>query len=698
MNEEKHKLRLVVMGDLSHSPEASPELDEAIGDLNGLHPDIIMVTGDLDDSRQGFEAVSKSLRAFDGIVLPAIGNHDLQVEGCESDEANIKLFVDTFGLENHYYAYEHAGLRFITLSAERHRSLRWQPHEVFLSGEQLDWFRHTLEAHPAAPTIVQCHAPVFGTHIPVIPTVHVRSTNAYINHNHHPERILELIGQYPQIILWFSGHSHLGQGYTNSICYHRGVYFVHVGVHASRTARDGCRHSRVVEIEPDHILVRTYDHVQRAIVPHNDYVLDESPGGLMSCWQASTRASFLSGRLKGFHVGKNGLSLKPLPVNRYLAYLDAPASPGIHAICPTDRKIYVAAEGGHVWEYDRTSGLPLGAIYMDKSPTSILVSDSHVWIGGGNRYLRRIAIDAPERFLRKNSTDVHDGEIPIKGTVRAMQLIDQNRILVGADRRLYEVNSQTEELTPKAIFKKNVLALMPSRERLYVLTANGAVEVFSISDLQLQQTLQIPPQLRKSGFPFGVDFMHITDRDCFLVSKHHHAILQCKLDNMEVADQFRIPGKIRTALFDDREIYLLTESGLLTCLDIKGMTIKMQRDLEMEAASTMALDSEFVYVATANANSTWQEVQIIERSANMIGELVYSVRSVDAIYPELEMDMELTEGNFFYTDLRAKAGEKWVNLTDEELLSREFEIRMTLGRGQGEALPHISRMKLKGKR
>ena len=41
-----------------------------------------------------------------------------------------------------------------------------------------------------------------------------------------------------------------------------------------------------------------------------------------------------------------------------------------------------------------------------------------------------------------------------------MQLIDQNRILVGADRRLYEVNSQTEELTPKAIFKKNVLALM----------------------------------------------------------------------------------------------------------------------------------------------------------------------------------------------------------------------------------------------
>ena len=166
---------------------------------------------------------------------------------------------------------------------------------------------------------------------------------------------------------------------------------------------------------------------------------------------------------------------------------------------------------------------------------------------------------------------------------------------------------------------------------------------------------------------------------------------------MQVTDQFRIPGRIRTALFDDREIYLLTEAGLLTCLNVKGMTIKMQRDLEMEAASTMALDSEFVYVATSYPNSTRQEVQIIERHANMMGHLVYSVRSVDNIYPELELDMELAEGNFFHTDLRAKADEKWVKVTDEELLSREFEIRMTLGRGRAEALPYISRMKLTGR-
>ena len=130
------------------------------------------------------------------------------------------------------------------------------------------------------------------------------------------------------------------------------------------------------EIEPDHVLIRTFDHAQRAIVPRYDYVLDEGPDGLMSSWQASTRASFLSGRLKGIHVGKDGLSLKPLPTSHYLAYLDKPASSGVHAICPTERKIYVATERGYVWEYDRKSGLPLGAIYMDKFPTCVLATDA----------------------------------------------------------------------------------------------------------------------------------------------------------------------------------------------------------------------------------------------------------------------------------------------------------------------------------
>ena len=123
MSEEKYKLRLVVMGDLSLSPEGLPEVHEAIHDLNQFHPDVILVPGDLDDTRRGFDVANETLRAFKGIVLPAIGNHDLEVEHCKTDEENIELFVEAFGLQNHYYAYEYAGILFITLSTKRYRRI-----------------------------------------------------------------------------------------------------------------------------------------------------------------------------------------------------------------------------------------------------------------------------------------------------------------------------------------------------------------------------------------------------------------------------------------------------------------------------------------------------------------------------------------------------------------------------------------------
>ena len=694
MREGNSRLTLVVMGDPSLSPEGNPEVDEAIDDINCLHPDVVMVLGDLGNVRQGFDYASKTLRAFKGVVLPAIGNHDLQVKSCETDEENIKLFVEAFGLRNHYYSCEYGGILFITLSSERHRAHRWQPDEVFLSDRQLDWFQHTLEANPKTPTIVQCHAPIFGTQIPVIPEVHVHATNPYTNHNHHPERILKLIGQYPQIILWFSGHSHLGQDYPNSICYHSGVYFVHVGVHGSRSTRDGSRHSRVLEIEPDRILIRTFDHSLRTIDPRCDYKLDEGPYGLMCSWEVSRRSGFLSGRLKGFHVGQDGLYLKPLPTSNYLTYLDKPAAPSSQAICPMAEKIYVATRGGYVWEYDRVSGLPLGAIYADRHPTCVVGTDSHVWVGGGDGYIRKIPVDQPERFLRKRATNVHDGEIPIKGVVRTMQCIDQDCLFIGVDRRLYELNSQTNELIPKAVFKTNVLAIQFHRERLYVFTESNEIGVFSLPHVQPLQTLQIPSQLRELGF---CDFIHVTNRLCFLASRKRNSLIKVTLKDMKVVDQFRIPGKIQTILFDEPETWVLTESGRLACIDMKDMTVKAQRDIKMKAASAIGMDDQFVYVATANPDSRWQEVQIIERRTDMIGELAYSVRTVDKIYPQLDIDMEVRTSHLFHPNLRAKVNGQWMDLKDKILPSQEFDIRIILGRRRAANPPYISGIKLRNK-
>ena len=695
MREGSHNLTLVVMSDPSPSPEEFDEMDEAMSDINSLNPDIVMIAGDLGDVRQGFDYASETLSVLKAVMLPAIGDRDLQVESCSTDEGNIRLFVNAFALKRPYYAHRHAGILFITLSSERHRALRWQPNEVHLSDDQLAWFQETLENNPTTPTIVQCHAPVFGTQIPVVPGVHVRATNPYINHNHHPERLLDIIRQYPQIILWFSGHSQLGQGYANSICDHSGVCFVHVGVHSSKSTRDGVRHSRVVEIQPGHIRIRTFDHAERNIDPQYDYKLEGGLQRLMSSWEVSTQSSFLSQHLSGFHVNENGLNLKPLPTSGYLAYLDSPASPNIHAICPTEQKIYVTTQSGYVWEYDRTSGLPLGTIYLGKRPTCVVATESHVWVGGGDGYIRRVPVDRPERFLRKNSTDVHNGIIPLKKSiVRAMRCI-QGHLFVGANRRLYEILPDTDEPIPKAVFSKNVLAIESHQDRLYVLTEDDEISVFTLPDLQPLHTLQIPSHGHAEASRATIDFVYTTDRFCLFASRVRNDIIKASLSDMRVVDQFRIYGKLQSVLFDSHEIYILTEAGRLVCIDIKAMTVKAQRNLEMQAASGMAMDNKFIYVATANPDSMWQEVQVIERRTDMIGKFACSIRTAEKIYPQLEMDMEVTTRHLFQPQLRAKIYGEWVEMRDELLPSQEFEIRLILGRGQATTSPSISRITLK---
>ena len=691
MRDGKHNLTLVVMGGLSFPSEDECEVDEAIDDINRIAPDVVMVPGNLADSRLGFKAAAQRIKQLNAIVLPAMGHHDLQVEGCQTDEENIKLFVETFRMPGHYHDCEHAGILFITLSTERSRSHRGGPGGFFLSDKQLSWLEKTLENHPTTPTVVQCEAPVFGTHIPVIPNAHARATQAYANHYHRPERLLQIIQRHPQIILWFSGHSRLGHGYPNSICRHSGVHFVHVGVHSRQSTRDGLRHSRVVKIRPHQVSIRTFDHQERRVDPHYDYILNEGPYALACSWEVSTRTGFLSGQSSGFHISQTGLSLKPLPTNGYLSYLDQPASPSAQSIYPTDKKIYVATQGGYVWEYDRRSGLPLGTVYLDRQPKCVVSTRSHLWIGGGDGYIRKVPIDGQARFLHESTPDdMRHENIPLKGAIRAMWSLD-GRLLAGADRRLYEIDAQTDRPVPKAVFKENILAIHSHRNRLYVLTGNDEISVFSFPDLQPLQTLSIPSREQAPQ----VSFFHVTDRFCFFAARRSGHITKVSLDDMKVVDGFRVPGKLQAVQFDSTEFFILTTRGRLLCIDAKGMTVKAQRDLEMQAASAMAIDNQYVYVASAEPGRRWQEVQIIERRTDMIGELSYHIRTAHKIVPQLEMDMEVSPDHLFIPQLHAKVHGDWVKFKNDVLPSQEFKVRIVLGNRTAADPPSISRIKLK---
>lgn len=111
----------------------------------------------------------------------------------------------------------------------------------------------------------------------VLPELHARVGNAYVNQNTVPGKIQQVIWEHPNIVFWFSGHIHLGQHYRDAVSRRLGVFYAHTGTASRLGSRDGCRHSRVLEIGPERLRLRTFDHGLRAI----DLDLDhEEPNGL----------------------------------------------------------------------------------------------------------------------------------------------------------------------------------------------------------------------------------------------------------------------------------------------------------------------------------------------------------------------------------------------------------------------------------
>ena len=96
-----------------------------------------MIRGDLGNVRQGFDYACRTLEHFKGTVLPSIGNRDLTVETCETEEEDIELFLKTFNLARSHYVHDHSSILFVALSSKRHHAEEWQRDKVFLSEEQL---------------------------------------------------------------------------------------------------------------------------------------------------------------------------------------------------------------------------------------------------------------------------------------------------------------------------------------------------------------------------------------------------------------------------------------------------------------------------------------------------------------------------------------------------------------------------------
>lgn len=223
---------VAIMGDLhlSAKPDELALFNEARDQLremarNASEAPRVVQLGDLGNYDPGWPGSNPCFAVardyLQGFALPTalvLGNHDLEGDEFETDEANLAAWHAYFG-QRHYWTADVGPATLIGLSTTRFRSNPFSVHEVHIDEEQMEFFEATLETASAAgrPVVMFTHAPIMGSGLKALQAVHVKNRCAWLNHSSDPKRFMRLVEKYPNIKLWFSGHFHLSQSYPDSI-------------------------------------------------------------------------------------------------------------------------------------------------------------------------------------------------------------------------------------------------------------------------------------------------------------------------------------------------------------------------------------------------------------------------------------------------------------------------------------------------
>jgi len=266
-----------ILGDLhiSKNPKELTLFNEARDQLrtmvtqDGIDASRVVQLGDLGNYDAGwpgssacFDLASQFLNSFALPTAMVLGNHDVEGDEFETDEANLAAWHSTFK-QRHYWSADLGPATLIGLSTTRFRSNPFSVHEVHIDEEQMQFLENQLEAASAAkrPVIMFTHAPIMGSGLKAIQAVHVKNRCAWLNHSSDPTRFMKLVDKYPNCVkLWFSGHFHLSQSYPDSISLVGSTAYILTGVIGDHSSRDGLRHSRVLKGNKDSFEVYTVDH------------------------------------------------------------------------------------------------------------------------------------------------------------------------------------------------------------------------------------------------------------------------------------------------------------------------------------------------------------------------------------------------------------------------------------------------------
>lgn len=437
-------MRIVVLGDF-HIDGQHPELTiKAMEDVAMVAPDLVIPLGDfgrngLIGRPEGLREAKEYLDRVGAPLRPIMGNHDLEREsgGVQPSGTMERTFIRMFGLPEPYGVLEFPEWRLFFASTEpQPADSCYDVQECYATDRQFEALTAKLKERPGVPVIFFTHAPPIGSGLRTVPRVHVRSTNAYLDQNHDPYRWLELVRGFPEIVMWFSAHYHLSQGYANSHTLVQGTHFFLTGVHSSFT-RDGKRQSRILDIHPAGMSVRTLDHIARRITEEGAYTWKGKPDELMALnSEAAAESSPAAATAEVSLVRENAVGeTVPLP----------------YGLVPLRRDRYlVATEDGFSWEAEPATSAVLGTLHIGPPLSGITATENTAWLAW-DKQLGCSSLSSPWRFVR-----LEDGAWPqavhaFDQPVEALAARSGDTVLAAADGWLWEAAALNSGLQVKPI-------------------------------------------------------------------------------------------------------------------------------------------------------------------------------------------------------------------------------------------------------
>ncbi|WP_164716342.1 metallophosphoesterase family protein [Paenibacillus whitsoniae] len=390
-------MRIIVIGDFHLDPNHYELSRKAMEDVNNTVPDLVIPLGDFGSrafigSMDGLLEVKPFLDMLNAAKRPILGNHDLQREsgtGSQPKGTMESALQQMFHLDKPYGVMEFDEFRLFFASTEpQPADSCYSVQECFATDEQFAELITELDRRPGVPVIFFTHAPPIGCGLRTVPRVHVKSTNAYLDQNHDPYRWKQLYEQYPEIVMWFSAHYHLGHSYIDSHTFRNGTHFFLTGVHGTCT-RDGSRLSRMIDISSHSVKVLTLDHVQRSITNEGAFNYNNS----LSCMIHSTKWQPLP--KLSMPIPDSQTILERIAFN---SVGEQPALPqGLHLVEPG--KYFVSTQDGFTWEVETDTEAVKGCLHIGEPLQALAVSGDYLWMAWDN-YVGLSHLSSPWRFTR----------------------------------------------------------------------------------------------------------------------------------------------------------------------------------------------------------------------------------------------------------------------------------------------------------